>query len=268
MATDLQTATHKVVSVNPSTGEVLRELDCADESGVREAVERARSAQPAWFEAGIQHRIKVLKKFQHLLHERKSVIAQLITCEAGKPYVEALATEVLVVLDAARFCIDNAYRLLRDEPVSHGSLAMKQKAGRIVREPHGVIGIISPWNYPFSIPATESLAALVAGNAVIVKPSEFTSQVALALAGLLHDAGVPEAVFQVVFGDGPARRWSTQQLTSLFSPAVFRPARESHNRRACACFQLFWNWVEKIRCWCSKTRTLMSPQAALSGAHL
>jgi succinate-semialdehyde dehydrogenase/glutarate-semialdehyde dehydrogenase len=202
MATDLQIAVRKVASVNPATGETLRQFACNDESEVRDAVAQARSAQPAWAELGIQHRIAIVKKFQHLLHERKSQIAQLITCEAGKPYVEALATEVLVVLDAARFCIENTYKLLSDEPVSHGSLAMKQKAGRIVREPHGVIGIISPWNYPFSIPATESLAALVAGNAVVVKPSEFTSLVALKLADLFRDAGVPEDAFQVLPGDG------------------------------------------------------------------
>jgi succinate-semialdehyde dehydrogenase/glutarate-semialdehyde dehydrogenase len=79
---------------------------------------------------------------------------------------------------------------------------MKTKSGRIVREPHGLIGIISPWNYPFSIPATESIAALVAGNAVILKPSEFTSLVALELATLLHRAEVPEDIFQVATGDG------------------------------------------------------------------
>ena len=202
MATDIQIAARKVASVNPATGETLREFGCTDEAEVCDAVAQARSAQPAWAELGIQHRIAVVKRFQHLLHERKSEIAQLITREAGKPYVEALTTEVLVVLDAARFCIEKAYSLLRDEPIRHGNVAMKQKAGRIVREPLGVIGIISPWNYPFSIPASESLAALVAGNAVIVKPSEFTSLVALALADLLHDAGVPEAVFQVVLGDG------------------------------------------------------------------
>jgi acyl-CoA reductase-like NAD-dependent aldehyde dehydrogenase len=78
----------------------------------------------------------------------------------------------------------------------------KLKRGSLVREPHGVIGIISPWNYPFSIPATESLAALVAGNAVVLKPSEFTPQVALKLASLLHSSGVPKDVFQVIVGDG------------------------------------------------------------------
>jgi succinate-semialdehyde dehydrogenase/glutarate-semialdehyde dehydrogenase len=72
----------------------------------------------------------------------------------------------------------------------------------LVREPYGVVGIISPWNYPFSIPATETLAALVAGNVVVLKPSEFTSLVALELQSLLYSAGVPQDVFQVVTGDG------------------------------------------------------------------
>ena len=204
MVTELQIATRKVISVNPATGEVLRQLDCASELEVHEAVACARAAQHAWSELGTMRRIALLKDFQHLLHERNSEVARLISREAGKPYVEALTTEVLVVVDAARYLIENAYRLLRDEPVPHGNLAMKTKAGRIVREPYGVIGIISPWNYPFSIPATEALAALVAGNTVVVKPSEFTSLVALELASLFHQAGVPKDVVQVVVGDGAA----------------------------------------------------------------
>ena len=150
----------------------------------------------------MRKRIAILREFQVLLHQKKSQVAQLVTREAGKPYVEALLTEVLVVLDSARFLIGSAYRLLRHEPVPHGNLAMKTKFGRLVSEPYGVIGIISPWNYPFSIPATESLAALVAGNAVVVKPSEFTSLTALELASLLHQAGIPREIFQVVVGDG------------------------------------------------------------------
>ena len=126
---------------------------------------------------------------------RNSEIAEAITREAGKPVAEALTTEVLVVLDAARFLIENAYRLLRNEPLPHGNLATKLKRGRLLREPYGVIGIISPWNYPFSIPATETLAALVAGNAVVLKPSEFTSLVALELKSLLHAAGIPATMF-------------------------------------------------------------------------
>src|SRR5271170_5426384 len=202
MATELQIAARKVSSVNPATGEVLRELECAGEGEVHAAVARAHKAQPAWGEIGIRKRTAVLREFQRRLHEKKFEIAEAITREAGKPVAEALTTEVLVVLDAARFLIDNAYRLLRDEPLPHGNLATKLKRGRLVREPYGVVGIISPWNYPFSIPATETLAALVAGNAVVLKPSEFTSLVALELRSLLHAAGVPRDVFQVVVGDG------------------------------------------------------------------
>jgi acyl-CoA reductase-like NAD-dependent aldehyde dehydrogenase len=202
VATDLQIAARTVASINPATGEVLREFDCASEHEVHEAVSRARSAQPAWFERGVRHRAAVLKKFQRLLHERKTQVARLISREAGKPYVEALTTEVVVVLDSARFYIENAPRLLHDEPSSHGNLAMKTKAGKVLREPYGVIGIISPWNYPFSIPATEAITALIAGNAVVVKPSELTSLVVLELADLLRRAGVPQDIFQVTVGDG------------------------------------------------------------------
>jgi acyl-CoA reductase-like NAD-dependent aldehyde dehydrogenase len=202
MATDVQIAARKLASLNPATGKVLRELDCASENEVEAAVARARVAQAGWNDLGLRRRIAVLREFQRNLHESKSEIAEAITREAGKPLVESLVTEVLVVLDAARFLIDNAWRLLRDEPVPHGNLATKLKSGWLVREPHGVIGIISPWNYPFSIPATETLAALVAGNAVVLKPSELTPLVALELAKLLHAAGVPEDVFQVVIGEG------------------------------------------------------------------
>jgi acyl-CoA reductase-like NAD-dependent aldehyde dehydrogenase len=202
LATDLQIALHKVSSVNPATGEVLREFECAREGDVQQAVTRAHAAQRAWNDLGVRKRIAVLREFQRKLHQRKSEIAEAITLEAGKPVAEALTTEVLVALDAARFLIDNAYRLLRDEPLPHGNLATKLKRGRLLREPYGVVGIISPWNYPFSIPTTETLAALVAGNVVVLKPSEFTSLVALELESLLHAAGVPRDIFQVVVGDG------------------------------------------------------------------
>jgi acyl-CoA reductase-like NAD-dependent aldehyde dehydrogenase len=202
MASDLQIAVRRVASVNPATGELLREFDCANSQEVHNAVARARAAQPAWSALGVSRRIDTLRKFQTQLHARKSEVARQITREAGKPYVEALLTEVMVVLDSAGFLIENASALLRDEALSHGSLAMRTKAGRILHEPYGVIGIISPWNYPFSIPSTETLAALVAGNAVVLKPSELTSLAGLELASLLHHAGVPEDIFQVIVGDG------------------------------------------------------------------
>jgi succinate-semialdehyde dehydrogenase/glutarate-semialdehyde dehydrogenase len=203
MATDVQFAVSRIASVNPATGEVLGELDSAGPTEVRAAVARARAAQPDWYAWGIRNRLRLVRRFQQILLERKTEIARRITQEAGKPQVEALVTEVLVVLDAARFLIENAFALLRDEPLPHGNLAVKTKSGRILREPYGVIGIISPWNYPFSTPATETMAALVAGNSVVLKPSELTPLVAFELQKLLRKAGVPDDVFQVLPGEGP-----------------------------------------------------------------
>jgi acyl-CoA reductase-like NAD-dependent aldehyde dehydrogenase len=202
MATVVQTATRKVTSINPATGQVFAEFEPAAEEQVRAAVARAQSAQPGWNGIGVERRARILGNFQKLLQERKSEVAWIITRETGKPLVEGLVTEVLVVLDAARFSRQHAVRFLREEAVPHANWAMKTKSGHIRREPYGVIGIISPWNYPLSIPATETLAALVTGNAVVLKPSELTSCTALALRDLLSEAGVPHDVFQVLLGDG------------------------------------------------------------------
>ncbi len=204
MPADLHLAVSRIASVNPATGEVLGELDCAGPTEVRAAVARARAAQADWNGWGIRNRVKILRRFQQLLLARKADVARRITQEAGKPYVESLLTEVLVVLDAARFLVENAYAILREEKLAHGNPALKTKSGRVLHEPYGVVGIISPWNYPFSIPATEVMSALVAGNAVVLKPSEFTPLIALELQSLLREAGVPNDIFQVLPGEGAA----------------------------------------------------------------
>ena len=231
MATDLQIVARKISSVNPATGEVLREIDCAGEPEIIAAVARAHTVQGPWADLGLKKRLAMLREFGQRLHARKSDIAAAITREAGKPLAEALVTEVLVVLDAAQFLFDNAYALLRDEPLPHGNLATKLKTGRLVREPHGVIGIISPWNYPFSIPATETLAALAAGNTVVLKPSELTPLVALELASLLDSAGVPRDVFQVVVGEGAA---GAALLRSPINKLVFTGSVDTGRRIASA----------------------------------
>src|SRR5205823_5040419 len=159
MATDPQIAMRKITSINPATGEVLSELQCASEVEVETVVAKAKAAQGTWAELGLRRRIAIIRKFQEELHAKKSAIASAITREAGKPVAEALVTEVLVVLDAARFLIDNAWNLLRDVPVPHANIVAKLTSGWLVRAPHGVIGIILPWHYPFAIPYTESVAA-------------------------------------------------------------------------------------------------------------
>jgi len=202
MATEIESATRRIRVTNPATGEVLREFDSASAAEVKATISRARTAQPSWQAFPVRERLAILKRFQTMLNDRKAQVAQTITSEAGKPVAEALLTEVLVVLDAARFLLQEAYGFLRDEPVPHGSLATKAKRGHIIREPYGIIGIISPWNYPFSIPATQTLTALITGNTVVLKPSELTPLSSIMFATLLADAGLPPDVCQVIICDG------------------------------------------------------------------
>ena len=189
---------------NPATGALLADLPMASVADVQAAILRARAAQPAWNAVGPKSRARVLRKFLELLNRQRDEVAALITSEAGKPQVEALLTEMIPALDAARFCAANAASFLQPGKIGHANPIMKTKKGYLLREPHGVIGIISPWNYPFSIPTTEVIAALAVGNVVVLKPSELTPLCALRLQSILRQAGVPEPVLEVVIGDGSA----------------------------------------------------------------
>src|SRR4051812_5785756 len=134
----------KIRVINPATGETLAELGAATAANVQVAILQARSAQPAWNEIGPKSRARVLRKFVEILNRQRSEVAALITSEAGKPEVEALLTELIPALDSAQFCAENAEKFLRPEPVKHSNPMMKTKKGYLLREPHGVIGIISP----------------------------------------------------------------------------------------------------------------------------
>ena len=219
MASEAQVAgTATLVSTNPASGVVLGELRCATPDEARSAVAGAKAAQPAWQATPVRERVAVLRRFQQLFNQQREEVARLICREAGKPAAEALATEVVVVLDAAQFCIRNAYRFLRETPVPHGNIVMNIKRGKLVREPYGVIGIIAPWNYPFSIPAVGTLGALVTGNAVVLKPSELTPLIALELQRLLLAAGLNPDLMQVVIGEGPA---GTVLIESAIDKLIF-----------------------------------------------
>src|SRR5262249_57023653 len=106
--------------------------------------------------------------------------------------------------DRARYYLANASRFLRPRRIRHGNLAFLGRKGRLHYEPMGVIAIISPWNYPLLLPFGELIPALLAGNAVILKPSEFTTRSALLGVTLLQEAGLPSALCQLVVGTGEA----------------------------------------------------------------
>lgn len=189
---------------NPASQETVGTVRSFTAQEIAASVAKARGAQARWAATPLTARLRIVRRFQQLACEQKDAIAAVITREAGKPLAEAIATEVLVVLDAAKFLIDNAPGFLRPEPVPHASPVMKLKRGLLCREPYGVVGIVSPWNYPFCLPSVQTLTALVTGNAVVLKPSEFTPFSSLELERLLREAGLDPDLLQVVTGEGPA----------------------------------------------------------------
>jgi acyl-CoA reductase-like NAD-dependent aldehyde dehydrogenase len=198
-----QTTGDQFTVLNPATQQSLGKLHSFTAQEIAATIAKARAAQLRWAETPLAPRLRIIRRFQQLLSDQKDIVAAVITREAGKPLAEALATEVLVVLDTTKFLLDNAPGFMRPEPVPHANPIMKLKRGVLCREAYGVIGIISPWNYPFSLPAVQALTALATGNAVVLKPSEFTPFSSLELARLLQEAGLDHDLLQVVTGEGP-----------------------------------------------------------------
>lgn len=192
----------KVQSLDPATGEVWQEYDSATPSQVQAAVAKAQQAQPGWVALPMKQRMATLRKFFDLVFDQRLDIAALITRENGKPAAEALVAEVIVSLDLIQYYLRYAPVWLRSRRLSHQNISLKMRRGYVQHEPLGVVGIISPWNYPFMLPLSGTVAALVAGNAVVLKPSEFTSATVLKIEKLFHAAGLPDGVFQVLVGDG------------------------------------------------------------------
>ncbi|MEP7345950.1 MAG: aldehyde dehydrogenase family protein, partial [Gemmatimonadaceae bacterium] len=195
-------ARRAVESRDPATGIVWRRYDAMDGLQVDAVVARARSAQRLWSERPLRERIETLNAFHAELFRRRRDVADTISRENGKAIPEALAAEVAVTLDIVHFVSRNAPRLLSADWFTPSSLALWRKRARIEHEPFGVIAVISPWNYPFMLPAGVVLAALVTGNVAVLKPSEFTPSSAALLAELFASAGLPEGVFSVIQGDG------------------------------------------------------------------
>jgi succinate-semialdehyde dehydrogenase/glutarate-semialdehyde dehydrogenase len=189
---------------NPANHETIGALPSLAAAEIAASVAKARAAQPAWASRPLASRLGIIRRFQQLLCDQKDAVAAVITREAGKPLAEAISTEILVVLDTTTFLLNNLPGFLRPEPVPHANPVMTLKRGSLCREPYGVIGIISPWNYPFSLPAVQTLTALATGNAVVLKPSEFTPFSSLELDRLLREAGLDSGLLQVITGEGPS----------------------------------------------------------------
>ena len=189
-------------SINPATGEELAHFERTSPALLPEIVFRARIAQRIWAMLPIRDRCAKL----HILRERimssRNELAEAVVRESGKPRVEALFADIFVALDSAEYWSRNAASALRTQRIPHHSIAAKAKTGYLVHDPLGVIAIISSWNYPLAIPLSQIIPAVVAGNAVVCKTSDFTPQCGALIEKLFLDAGFPKDLVLVVQGGG------------------------------------------------------------------
>lgn len=181
-------------------GERLADLPEAGEAEVEAAFARARAAQPAWAELPVGRRAAVLLRFHDLLLARQDEILDLVQLETGKSRLAA-HEEVQTVAVTARHYGRRARAYLR--PTRHLGAFPVLTRTRQLRHPHGVVGHISPWNYPLELSVGDALPAFVAGNAVVMKPDTEAALTALWARRLLVEAGLPEDLWQVVLGEGP-----------------------------------------------------------------
>ncbi|MGB6125492.1 MAG: succinic semialdehyde dehydrogenase [Gordonia sp. (in: high G+C Gram-positive bacteria)] len=163
------------------------------------AVSRARAAQGAWGDRPVAERAKVLNTFAELVHINADSLMDIAQAETGKARIYA-QEEVLDVAMTARFYAQNGPKMLADRKVP-GMLPGATDV-RVTYQPKGVVGVISPWNYPLTLAVSDAVAALLAGNGVVIKPDSNTPYCALALAELLYQAGLPRELYAVVPGAG------------------------------------------------------------------
>jgi acyl-CoA reductase-like NAD-dependent aldehyde dehydrogenase len=194
--------TRTVDSVNPATNEIVERFESADPAKLPEIFSAARIAQRDWSARTVKERARAIARLRDVIFESREEIVACISRESGKPRVEAVFAEMLVVLDAADFLSRQAPRWLAPERVPHHNIAMKAKSAWIEYHAHGVVAVISPWNYPFSIPMTQVISTLVGGNAVVLKPSELTPACGALIAKLCARAGIPAGLVTVLQGRG------------------------------------------------------------------
>jgi len=195
----------KIEVVSPATLERIGEVASVTPEQVDAAVAKSRQAFDVWSRLDYGKRAEVLMTARGLFVERRDELVDLICAENGKPRVEALV-EIMYVCDVITFYSKHASEFL--EPHRLSPHMLKNKRVTVHYQPRGVIGMITPWNFPLILTIGESVPALMAGNAVVIKPSEWTPLIALRGAEIVHEAlarhGLPVEILQVVCGRGDA----------------------------------------------------------------
>ncbi len=185
--------------LNPATGTLLREIPETSAPDIKAKLDRAVLAQSAWKKTTMEDRLKCIKNFHDLLEKERETLARDLTLEVGKPIQES-NNELSGARNRIRFFLEQSQTTLAPNPVRTDG-GMQEI---ITHDPLGVIANISAWNYPYLVGVNVFIPALLAGNAVLYKPSEFATLTGLHIERLLHESGVPKDLFTAVIGGAQA----------------------------------------------------------------
>jgi succinate-semialdehyde dehydrogenase/glutarate-semialdehyde dehydrogenase len=199
---NMENTSHAAIE-NPATGETI---GVAKENSVEDlarAVRSARDAQPAWAALDVKARARFVRAMRDYIACHVDEVSETISRSTGKTRIDALSTEVLPSAMAANYYAKIAPRVHKSSVIERGNILLFNKVSYLTHVPFGVIGIISPWNYPFSIPFHEVVMALLAGNAVILKVATQVQLVGEELAKVVMASGLPAGLFHLIHMPGP-----------------------------------------------------------------
>ncbi len=189
-------------SFNPATGELVGSVPTITPEQVPAVVEEIKQVQPFWAQMSFEDRARYVRRAADVIIERKDEIARLITAEQGKVLTESYSMELLSTVDGLGWTADNAEKVLADEKIPSNQLFLKTRKMKFHYQPIGVIGVISPWNYPWLLALDEIATALMAGNGVIFKPASLTCLIGQMIQEVFDEAGLPEGLMRTVHGGG------------------------------------------------------------------
>jgi succinate-semialdehyde dehydrogenase/glutarate-semialdehyde dehydrogenase len=200
--TEVPAAQSTLESFNPATGELVGSVATITPDQVQAVVDDVARIQPAWAEISLEDRGRYLRRAADALLDDVDEIAELLVAEQGKPRAEAYVMELLPTIDALHWCAKAGPKILADEKVRMTQAFAMTKKAHFSYEPIGVVGVIAPWNYPWSIPFGEVAIALMAGNGVVLKPASLTPLLGEAIRRVFEKGGLPEGLVRVVHGGG------------------------------------------------------------------
>jgi acyl-CoA reductase-like NAD-dependent aldehyde dehydrogenase len=211
---------------NPATGEIVRTVPDLDADAVAEMAARARRVQPEWDAYGFDGRARVLSRAQKWLMDNAQRVTETIVSETGKTYEDASLAEIGYAGNAFGFWAKQGPRYLADEPVKSSQVMVKGKKLILRYRPLGLIGVIGPWNYPLTNSFGDCIPALMAGNSVILKPSEITPLTSLLMAEGLRECGMPEHVMQIATGRGATGAALVEEVDMIMFTGSTRTGRK------------------------------------------